>query len=417
MSESRRILILGLASSWGGRLALELEGDASIEMIVGLDERDPRHALQRTEFVRAPDEPELLRRLIAGAAIDTVVETRLAGSPAARRGLVAGAGAGGDGGLLTALGESPVRKLVIRSSDRVYGSEFGQPSFISEVDGGDGPPGSEVQAALLAAERTADRLARRRPELIVTVLRFAAAIGAEQHGDVLSLLALPVVPAILGFDPRWQFVHELDAIAALALAVRRPLPGIYNVAGDGVLVLSEIASLLGKRLLPLLPPWGTVLAAAQLRRLGLPVPVELLRELRHGRGLDNRRLKVAGLHYRYTSREAILELRTQQRLRPLLGSGGQGYRYQREVEEFLRRSPSVRRASDPSPSPAPASAGSTPYDLLGEGEVIELLPTLETEALELLHEHERRWRRRPRLLEALAGQLELRARIAADGGG
>ena len=38
---------------------------------------------------------------------------------------------------------------------------------------------------------------------------------------------------------------------------------------DGVLALSEIASLLGKPLLPVLPPWGTVFAAAQLRRLGL----------------------------------------------------------------------------------------------------------------------------------------------------
>ena len=64
---------------------------------------------------------------------------------------------------------------------------------------------------------------------------------------------------ILGFDPRWQFVHEDDIAGALHHAVTHELPGIYNVAADGVLALSEIAGLLGKPLLPVLPPWGTEL--------------------------------------------------------------------------------------------------------------------------------------------------------------
>src|SRR5207244_12783941 len=63
-------------------------------------------------------------------------------------------------------------------------------------------------------------------------------------------------------------------------ATRERLAGSYNAAADGVLAFSEVASLLGKPLLPVLPPWGTVLAADQLRRLGLRIPVELLRALR-----------------------------------------------------------------------------------------------------------------------------------------
>src|SRR5204863_7356716 len=82
-----------------------------------------------------------------------------------------------------------------------------------------------------------------------------------------------------------------------------------------------------------------------LRRLGVRVPLEMVRQLRHGRGLDNRRLKAAGYRYKYTSREVVLKLRAHQRLRPLLRSGGGSYRYEREVEEFLRWSPSVGRAA------------------------------------------------------------------------
>ena len=61
-----------------------------------------------------------------------------------------------------------------------------------------------------------------------------------------ELLRLPVVPMILGFDPRMQFVHEEDIVGCLEHAVRHDLPGAYNCAGDGVLALTEAISLLGK---------------------------------------------------------------------------------------------------------------------------------------------------------------------------
>ena len=64
----------------------------------------------------------------------------------------------------------------------------------------------------------------------------------------VDLFSLPVVPMILGFDPRYQFVHEDDVVHALEHAVEHELPGVFNVAADGVLALSEVAGLLGKPL-------------------------------------------------------------------------------------------------------------------------------------------------------------------------
>ncbi len=193
-------------------------------------------------------------------------------------------------------------------------------------------------------------------------------------------------------------------IGVLAHAVRH---GIYNAAADGVLTLSEVVALLGKRPLPVLPPWGTVFGASQLRRLGLRIPVETLRSLRHGRGLDNRRLKATGYAYRYTSREAVLELRAHQRLRPLLRSGGESYRYEREVEEFLRRSPSVNAPDQPPDGAADRAGGFAggAYDELTEGELIGIISSLETEALRRLRNYEAAHRSRGRVLEALDRNL------------
>src|SRR4051812_16763916 len=78
---SRRILITGLSSWWGGRLAQELEREPSVEAIVGIDTEDPRHELERTEFVRVDTEQALLRRIIVAAAIATVLDTRLISDP------------------------------------------------------------------------------------------------------------------------------------------------------------------------------------------------------------------------------------------------------------------------------------------------------------------------------------------------
>jgi UDP-glucose 4-epimerase len=135
-------------------------------------------------------------------------------------------------------------------------------------------------------------------------------------------------------------------VHALEHAVKHRVPGTYNVAGDGVLALSEVAGLLGKPYAPLLPPWGTGLAAAALGQLGLRIPEEVRNQLRFGRGLDNRALKQSGYRFQLTTRETVQAYAEALRLAPLRESAGAPYRYEREVEEFLRYSPNVRREGD-----------------------------------------------------------------------
>jgi UDP-glucose 4-epimerase len=412
MTSSRRILITGLSSLWGGRLAQQLEHVAEIEAVVGVDTADPRHELQRTEFVRVGTEEGLLRRIIRAARIDTVVDTRLITDPLlvpprhvheinvlGTRSILAAAGGA----------ETPVHKLVLRSSAAYYGADRGDPAFFTEEMPAATKPRTTVERDVAAVERDLEGFARRSPGAVVTVLRCAHEISAEARTAHLALLGLPAVPGILGFDPRWQFVHEDDVVGALVHAVTHRMPGAYNLAGDGVLSLSEVASLLGKPLVPVLPPWGTLFAATQLRRLGLRVPVAMLRDLRYGRGLDNRRLKAAGYSLRYTSREAVLKLRAHQRLRPLLGRGDDSYRYEREVEEFLRWSPSVRSRSAEEPREDGAPAATAGYDDLSQSELIEIIPSLETEAMIHLRDHEAAGRARPDVLDEIDHQLSLRS--------
>jgi UDP-glucose 4-epimerase len=133
---------------------------------------------------------------------------------------------------------------------------------------------------------------------------------------------------------------------------------VWNGAADGVLVLSEVIDLLGKRWAPVIPPWGTSRVARPLRALGLKVPDEMLNQLRFGRALDNRRLKAAGYRFAYTTRETVTHLREHQRLAALTRHTQEPYRYERELEDFLRWSPSVRSGADRPEPPAIESRAS-----------------------------------------------------------
>lgn len=400
---SKRILITGLSTYWGGRLAQALEQDPAVEAVIGVDKRPPKVALERTEFVRVEDHHSLIRRIVQAAEIDTVVDTRLvADSIVTSPKLAHENNVIGTMNVLAACGgpDSFVRKVVFKSTSRYYGCEQDDPSFFTEAMRRPRAARSMIERDAVEAEAAVRDFAERNPETIVTTLRFANGLGPAVRTSYTRYLGLPAIPTILGFDPRYQFIHEDDIAGVLEHAVRHDLDGIYNAAADGVLVLSEVIGLLGKLNAPVLPPFATGLAMPLIKRAGLPIAADMLDHLRFGRGIDNRKLKATGYRYRYTTREAVLKLREHQRLATLRRGAGEGYRYEQEVEEFLRRSPSVRRLARPEEKRHNLAAGERPpdqeaapappagYSDLHAKEVIALLPSLEAPALEAIRAHE-----------------------------
>jgi UDP-glucose 4-epimerase len=358
--DSRRILVTGLSTYWGGRLAQALEAFPDVEAVIGVDNEEPQVELERTEYVKVGAQHALLRRVVEAAEIDTVVDTRLVTdstrttpSKAHENNVI------GTMNILAACSgaDSPVRKFVFKSSTHYYGCEQDDPAFFDETMVRPHPPRTPIERDIVEAEASVNEFAEKHPDSAVTILRFANVLGPDVRTSHIDLFSLPAVPMILGFDPRYQFVHEDDVVHALEHAARHELPGVYNVAADGVLALSEVAGLLGKPYAPILPPWGTGLAAAALRRVGVRIPAEALAQLRFGRGVDNRRFKAAGFRYQYTTREAVMKLAEHLRLHPVVRGAREPYRYEREVEEFLRWSPHVKNAREKVARDAQANGG------------------------------------------------------------
>ena len=239
--------------------------------------------------------------------------------------------------------DSPVRKLVFKSSAHYYGSSRDDPAFFTEEMKRAHAPDTAIERDVVEAEASVLEFSDKSPDTTVTVMRFSNVLGSGLETSHSRLLSLPAVPMVLGFDPRYQFIHVDDVVAALAYAVENDLPGVYNGAADGVLALSEVIGLLGKRPLPLLPPVATGLATVPMKRLGVRITPEMVNQLRYGRGLDNRKLKAAGFAFEHTTRETVLAFAEHLRLRSVMKGVNEPYQYEKEVEDFLRWSPSVTR--------------------------------------------------------------------------
>ena len=96
---------------------------------------------------------------------------------------------------------------------------------------------------------------RRRPDVAVTVLRLANQVGPTVDNPLTRYFELPVCPTVLGFDPRLQFLHEEDTAEVLRRATLGPAQrGTFNVAGDGVVLLSQAIRIAGKPPLPIPEP-------------------------------------------------------------------------------------------------------------------------------------------------------------------
>jgi UDP-glucose 4-epimerase len=342
----RRILVTGLSTYWGGRLAQALECFEEVEAIIGIDSDEPTRELERTEFVKVTNQHSLLARIVRAAEIDTVVDTRLVvNSVTAPPRSAHDNNVIGTLNIITACAgsDSPVRKFIFKSSTHYYGSEQDDPAFFLESMRRPHAPRSALEREIVEAEGAVAEFAEKHREVEVSILRCANVLGPDVDTAFTRMFGLPVVPMVLGFDPRLQFVHEDDVVYALEHCVFNETPGLYNVAADGVLALSEAISLLDKRPAPVLPPWGSGLVAGSLRSLGSRIPSEMVNLLRYGRGVDNRRLQAAGFRYGHTSREAVAKFGHHLRVDPVMRGVDEGDTYEREVEEFLRWSPHVRR--------------------------------------------------------------------------
>ncbi|MCA1824820.1 MAG: NAD-dependent epimerase/dehydratase family protein, partial [Frankia sp.] len=207
----RRVLVTGVSRYLGGRLASLLDADSDIEQVIGVDTTAPAADIGQMQFVRADIRNPMIAKVIAESDVDTVVHLHVVATP-----LTAGGRAAmkeinviGTMQLLAACQKAPsVRKLVVKSTTAVYGSSPKDPALFTEDMEPRRLPRSGYAKDAVEVEGYVRGFGRRRPDVDLTVLRFTNFVGPRIDSVLSRYFALPVVPTVLGFDPRLQFLHE-----------------------------------------------------------------------------------------------------------------------------------------------------------------------------------------------------------------
>jgi UDP-glucose 4-epimerase len=319
------VLVTGASRFLGGQLVARLAADSTIDRILAVDTVPPRpdllRRMGRAEFVRVDLRNPLIGRVISTAKVDTVVHASLSNHPRdsgeptneSRSGSKSGYSAVkemnviGTMQLLAACQKSmTVTRLVVKSTDAVYGASALAQAVFTERDEPKGTPASGYAKDAVELEGYVRAFARRRDDVDVTVLRFTDILGPRIDTVLSRYFSLPVVPTVLGYDGRVQLVHEQDALAVLERATRERLPGVFNVGGDGVLLVSQAIRRMGRIAVPLprsvAATLGRLLCSAQLADYSL----EHLQFLSFGRVLDTTRLRTEfGFVPRWTTAQAF----------------------------------------------------------------------------------------------------------------
>ncbi|MGW0769687.1 NAD-dependent epimerase/dehydratase family protein [Streptomyces sp. NPDC002676] len=310
------VLVTGVARQLGGRFVRRIQRDPDVDRVIAVDAVPPAHHLGGADFVQADIRQPTIARVLAETGADTVVHMDVTGTAlrGGSRATVKETNVIGTMQLLGACQKSPtVQRLVVKSSTNVYGSASRDPAVFSETTSPKSLPSGGFAKDAVEVEGYVRGFARRRPDVAVCVLRFANILGPAAETPLASYFALPVLPTVFGYDPRLQFVHEDDVIEVLRIASHEPRrstlnSGTFNIAGDGVLLLSQCSRRLGRPTVPLLLP-AVTWTGSLVRTLGMTdFSPEQIRLLTHGRVVDTVQMReTLGFTPKYTTAETFAD--------------------------------------------------------------------------------------------------------------
>jgi UDP-glucose 4-epimerase len=307
----RVLLVTGVSRDLGRRFAVSMAAHPEVDRVIGVDVVPPRGDLGEVSFVRADIRNPIIAKVIAKEDVDTVVHMSVIATPgtAGARHTMKELNVIGTMQLLAACQKAPgLRHLVVKSTTTVYGASSRDPAMFTEDmqprrahRSGYAKDASEVEGYVRG-------FARRRPDVRVAMLRAANVLGPGVVSPITSYFRLPVIPTVLGFDPRLQFLHANDLNDVLRQAVFSDVHGTFNVAGDGVLVLSQAIRRL-QRPSVALPSFafGGLSSVLRSTRVAEFSP-EQLQFLTYGRGVDTTRMrKVLGFEPAYRTEDAFAD--------------------------------------------------------------------------------------------------------------
>lgn len=306
MASGLRVAVTGAAGSIGGKFVERLAASDDVDGVVAFDARpvafDHPKIVSFQQDIRQP-----MADVLRVYGVEAFVHLAFLLRPGRNREAVRRVNVGGTAQALRACQAAGVRRLVYLSSTTVYGPNPGDPQPYTEAS-----PVRPVRGFQYAEDKAATELmlaafAADNPDTSVTVLRGCPVMGPRSENFITEALRKPMLVKVAGADPPMQLLHEDDLQEALELCLLEPVPGLYNVTGEGTVAFSEVARAAGVRSIAVPAPLlAFVTQASWTLRLQSDSPASGLAMVRWPWVASNEKLtRETGFRPRYTSREAL----------------------------------------------------------------------------------------------------------------
>ncbi len=282
---SSSVAVTGAAGYVGRQVVATLAADRrSLKTIVAMDVRKVRKKdrLEGVEYhtadVRSKDLADIFKR----SGVDTVVHLASIVTPGKgmTEDFLYSVDVLGTRNVLEACVATGVTNLVLTSSGAAYGYHADNPEWLSETSPIRGNKEFAYSNHKRIVEEDLARYRQEHPELRQLIFRPGTILGESVSNQITALFEKPVVLGLQGAASPWVFIWDQDVVNCIVIGVHERREGIYNLAGDGVMTMRDIAARIRKPYLPL--PAGFLRAALRvLKKLGVsqygPEQVEFIR--------------------------------------------------------------------------------------------------------------------------------------------
>jgi UDP-glucose 4-epimerase len=263
-----RILITGAAGLVGQALLRELEGTAHEVIATGL--HCPERLPENARFVPLDVTTDDPAHVIAQERPEVIVHLASIVTPpkGADRAFAYAVDVEGTRKVLEAAIAAGTRRFVVTSSGAAYGYHADNPVPLSEADPLRGNEAFPYSHHKRLVEEMLAQARQSQPELEQVILRVGTVLGRGTENQITALFRKPRLLALRGSESPFVFIWTRDLARILHRAATDGPVGIFNVAGDGAMGMSDLARALGKPVLRL--PAGLLKAALALAKpLGL----------------------------------------------------------------------------------------------------------------------------------------------------
>ena len=304
-----RIAVTGVASFLGARLLRRLVDTLGADAVVGIDVASPPATLgvkRRLVDLTEPNSDQHLLDVFREEGVETVVHMAFSTNPARDATYAHELESIGTLSLMAAAAAAGVSQVLVRSFTAVYGARGENPNFLNEDRPLQASPSLAWVRDKLEAESHAASFARRYPEMIVTVLRFAPLFGPGVRTFYTRVFDKRVVPTLMGYDPLVQLLHPEDALDAVQAALERRVGGAFNVVPRSSIPLLAAIHLAAKVPVPVPHPIAYAASEVLWSAAVTRAPSGFLDYARYPFVADGEKAKrELGFEARYTSREAL----------------------------------------------------------------------------------------------------------------